>query len=82
VACRCIYQLRASDSTNCFSMKVTVAAFIPDVPPEVTIQLERQDYIIGKVLDNIQDEDDDGLIDTSAVHVADFSVKFVDDDQL
>ena len=35
--------------------------FIPDVPPEVEIQLARCEYITGKVIDNIEDEpEDDG----------------------
>jgi hypothetical protein len=57
------------------SVKEIIAAVIPDVPAEVDIQLARQEYIIGKVLDNIQDEDDDGLLDTGTVKVPDFSVK-------
>jgi hypothetical protein len=39
------------------------------------VQLERQEYILGKVLDNIQDEDDDVLLDVDSIRVPDFSVK-------
>jgi hypothetical protein len=57
-------------------VKLFVAAVIPDVPQEVEIQLQRQDYILGKVLDNIQDEDDDELLDVDSIRVPDFSVKY------
>lgn len=58
-------------------IKLFIAAVIPDVPPEVDIQLKRQEYILGKVLDNIQDEDDDNLLDVETVRVPDYSVKSV-----
>lgn len=56
-------------------MKLFIAYVIPDVPPEVEIQLKRQEYILGKVLDNIQDENDDDLIDVETIRIPDFSVK-------
>lgn len=33
------------------------AEIIPDIPDEVTIQLERTDFIVGKLIEHIADED-------------------------
>eukprot|EP00981_Chlorochromonas_danica_P001972 scaffold409_cov167-Ochromonas_danica.AAC.4 len=45
-------------ATGLFCIRAIVAFLIPDIPEDVTIQLDRQDYIVGKVVDNIEDEDD------------------------
>ena len=58
-------------------MKEAIAAVIPDVPAEVEIQLARQEYIVGKVLDNIPDDDDDDLLDKQSIRIPDFAVKYV-----
>lgn len=34
-----------------------VSAFIPDVPHEVEMQLQRQEFIVSKVIDKTPDED-------------------------
>lgn len=36
------------------SINALIAMAVPDVPPEVEIQLDRQDYLRGKILDNIE----------------------------
>jgi hypothetical protein len=37
-----------------FSINSLIAMAVPDVPPEVEIQLDRQEYLRGKILDNIE----------------------------
>ena len=49
---------------------------VPDVPAEVEIQLQRQEYIVDKVINNVQDEDDSDLV-SDGLRVVDYSVKYV-----
>ena len=42
--------------------KFTFAFMVPDVPDEVNIQLERQDFIISKVLYDAVDDFDAGVL--------------------
>jgi hypothetical protein len=42
-----------------FLLKYALAAFIDDVPFEVDLQLHRQEFIIGKVIDGKPDETDE-----------------------
>lgn len=68
-------------TSGILGIKEFIAFIIPDEPAEVTIQLQRQDYICGKILDDIQDEDDSDLIkgiDTSL----DYTIRVTDDDPL
>lgn len=46
-------------SIGLFVIKITFAALIPDVPPEVDIQLKRQNYIVEKVLFTPDNDDKD-----------------------
>jgi hypothetical protein len=45
-----------------FNLLLLLLYCLLDVPEWVTIQLKRQDYIVGKVLDNIEDDD---FVDTN-----------------
>ena len=70
-----------SMASGIFALKQFMAFIIPDEPHDVLIQLERQDYIIGKVLDDIQDEDDDDLIKGIDAKL-DYTIRITDDDPL
>lgn len=41
-------------ASGVLGVNAVVAAIVPDCPAEVDIQLKRQEYIVGKVLDNVQ----------------------------
>ncbi len=61
--------------------KFTFAFMVPDIPDDVNIQLERQDFIIGKVLYDAVDDFDD--TSTKKVKLtADFVIRIADDDPL
>lgn len=61
-------------------LKMLIAYVIPDTPIEVEIQLKRQEFIVGKLLDNIEDEDD---VDVNNVGlIPEFSVNNTDYDPL
>lgn len=62
-------------------LKEFLAFVIPDEPNDVLIQIQRQDYIVGKVLDDIQDEDDDDLIKGIDMKL-DYTIRITDDDPL
>jgi len=61
--------------------KTAVAAYIPDVPEEVEIQLKRQKFYLSKIIDNVPDEDDTGLTTgiKSKIH---YTIRINDDDPL
>lgn len=63
------------------ALKSFIQAVIPDEPREVVLQLERQDYICGKILDDIEDEDDSELIKDIRTHF-ELVVSITDDDPL
>lgn len=63
------------------TINALIAIAVPDVPPEVDIQLKRQEYLVGKVLDNIQDEDEEGLTQGLSTKV-DYTVLETDNDPL
>jgi len=67
-------------ATGLFCIRLIVAFIIPDIPPEVEIQIKRQEYIVGKVLYNKEDEEDH--IGHSFNLVPDYSVKETDEDAL
>ncbi len=48
-------------ATGLFCIRVFVAYLIPDMPPYVEVQLQRQEYIVDKVIHNVSDDDDDEL---------------------
>lgn len=64
-----------------FSIKGLIAFIIPDVPEDVAIQLERQDYIVNKLLFNLEDEDDGELCKGNSI-VANYVVVEKDLDPL
>ncbi len=68
-------------STGLFCIRMMVAWLIPDVPAEVEIQLARQEYIVGKVMDNVVDEDDSDLTKNLFI-VPVYLVNTTDDDPL
>eukprot|EP01039_Chlorochromonas_danica_P004477 gene4477-4905_t len=46
----------------CFSLQMIIMAVIPDVPEEIDIQLERRDFIVSKLIDKVEDEDDSDIM--------------------
>jgi anoctamin-10/anoctamin-7 len=45
-----------------FVLKYALDVAIPDQPPEVEMQIERQKFLVDKVLFNVPDDDDDDLM--------------------
>lgn len=68
-------------ATGLFCIRLFVQYLIPDTPSDVIIQLDRQEYIVGKVLDNVQDEDDSDLTKSLFI-VPNYLVNVTDDDPL
>jgi hypothetical protein len=68
-------------SGGLIALKTFIEAAVPDDPREVVLQLERQDYICGKILDDIEDEDDGDLIKGIRTHF-EYVVNITDDDPL
>lgn len=64
----------------CHRIRMIVAAIIPDVPTEVDIQLARNEFITGKVFDNIEDDDDNFI--TASGLVPNYIVRQGDEDPL
>mmetsp|Transcript_17471 Transcript_17471/g.39470 ORF Transcript_17471/g.39470 Transcript_17471/m.39470 type:complete len:781 (+) Transcript_17471:214-2556(+) len=64
------------------AMRTIVAMLIPDEPEWVGIQLKRQEYINGKVLDNIEDEDDSALLNKTGYQVPNFLIDGTDVDPM
>lgn len=64
-----------------FMIRLYVEYLVPDVPMEVTIQMKRQEYILGKVLDNVEDEDDSDLM-KNVFEVPDYLIKQTDEDPM
>lgn len=68
-------------SSGLFCIRMGVAWIIPDEPAEVIIQLQRQEYIVNKVMFDVEDEDDTqlskGLFSTPS-----YVVRITDDDPL
>jgi ABC-type transport system involved in cytochrome bd biosynthesis fused ATPase/permease subunit len=64
------------------AMRTIVAMLIPDMPEWVGIQLKRQEYINGKVLDNIEDEDDSALLHKTGYQVPNFLIDGTDIDPM
>lgn len=68
-------------ASGLFGIRLLVAWLIPDVPESVQIQLARSEYINGKVMDNIQDEDD-SLLAKNNFQVPSYLVLPTDDDPM
>mmetsp|Transcript_16737 Transcript_16737/g.28381 ORF Transcript_16737/g.28381 Transcript_16737/m.28381 type:complete len:742 (+) Transcript_16737:144-2369(+) len=62
-------------------IKYLFAEYIDDIPRDVEIQLERQDYYLSKVLHNIPDEDDMGLTEGVDAKIK-YTIRVNDDDPL
>jgi hypothetical protein len=60
--------------------KMYAAMVIPDVPQEVEIQLQRQDFIVDKVMHNVGDEIEDDLPKNFLSPV--YTIRINDDDPL
>jgi len=63
------------------SVKYMIGEFIPDVPNSVVIQMKRQDYLVGKVVNNIDDETTDTNMARFRIR-PNFRLKVSDDDPL
>eukprot|EP00604_Paraphysomonas_vestita_P003315 CAMPEP_0174820228 /NCGR_PEP_ID=MMETSP1107-20130205/3919_1 /TAXON_ID=36770 /ORGANISM="Paraphysomonas vestita, Strain GFlagA" /LENGTH=426 /DNA_ID=CAMNT_0016035151 /DNA_START=1028 /DNA_END=2308 /DNA_ORIENTATION=- len=61
---------------------ILISIFIPDVPPEVEIQLARSEYITGKVIDNIEDEPEEEGNSQGLSAKANYAVLAEDNDPL
>lgn len=59
-------------------LKHLVSMAIPDVPRDVEIQIERQEFIVGKLFKNIVDEDNSNLVLKSIP--PEFTIRITDDD--
>jgi Calcium-activated chloride channel len=68
-------------ATGLFCIRLSVQSLVPDVSPTVEIQLARQEYIQGKVINNVPDEDDDEDHNPRQL-VPEYTVKSSDDDPL
>jgi hypothetical protein len=68
-------------SAGLLALRQVVAFLIPDVPAEVQIQWDRQDYLVDKVLDNVEDEDDADLASNNFI-VPKYLVRGTDDDPM
>lgn len=62
-------------------LKYAVAEWVPDTPREVEIQLERQEYYLSKILDNVPDDDDVGLLENINAEIK-YTIRVNDDDPL
>jgi hypothetical protein len=69
-------------SGGIFSLRLLVAFLIPDTPEWVKIQSARQEYFTGKVIDNIEDEDDDALLSKSTFVTPDYLIAATDYDPM
>lgn len=63
-------------------VKYVIAVLIPDVSPDVEIQIQRADYINDKVVNNMADEDDSELAAATGSLLLDLTVKTTDDDPM
>lgn len=64
-----------------FLVKYGLSLAVPDVPYEVEIQLARQQFIVSKVFDNAEDENDEELAKDVSVEL-DLTIRKTDDDPL
>lgn len=62
-------------------LKYVVAEYVPDLPREVEIQLERQEYFRNKIILNIPDEDDTALLENIKSKI-NYTIRINDDDPL
>jgi hypothetical protein len=62
-------------------VKYVVAEWVPDTPREVDIQIQRQEYYINKIINNVPDEDDAGLVDGINAEIK-YTIRINDDDPL
>ena len=69
-------------SAGIFALRGLVAFAIPDEPAWVTIQTARQEYITGKIIDNVEDEDEDAINTKTSFEVPDFTVGATDVDPM
>ncbi|KAG5190771.1 calcium-activated chloride channel-domain-containing protein [Tribonema minus] len=60
--------------------KYALAVLIPDVPQDVTIQLEREEFVLAKVLHNEPDDDDDPPVKEDGALLSDRTIRQEDDD--
>ena len=63
------------------TMNLLIGFLVPDVPEQVTIQLQRQKMIVDKVFHNVPDDDDDTLSKNIRADL-DIVIRLTDDDPL
>ncbi len=68
-------------STGLFCIRLLVAFLIPDVPEEVKIQIDRQEYLNDKIINNVPDEDDNELSKNNMV-IPSYLIRGTDDDPM
>jgi len=62
-----------------FAIMYVVQVYVPDVPPDVELQLKRADFLVSKIIERVPDDDDDPLADDE---VRQSSLNIIDHDQL
>lgn len=67
-------------SCGIFIMKYLLSIVIPDTPREVEIQIERREFIVGKLFKNIVDEDNSA--GTFKKKPPEFTIRITDDDPM
>ncbi len=63
-------------------IKFVVSVLVPDVARDTEIQLERQDFIVSKVIRSIGDEGDDEAAKKNFKPNLEYSIRITDDDPL
>jgi hypothetical protein len=65
-------------------LRWSIQYIIPDQPEYVEIQIQRQEYVSSKVIDNIKDDDDGDLINSinSKFDIPDFIIAATDIDPM
>ncbi len=46
----------------CFSLQAFIMAIIPDVPEEIEIQLQRTEFVVRKVIDQVADDNNEDVV--------------------
>lgn len=68
-------------SAGLMAFKAYVAYSIPDIPEEVAIQLARNKFFKSKIVDNVPDDDGEGLVNKNAMNNS-YVIRINDDDPL
>lgn len=65
-----------------FTIQVILGWIVPDEPLEVTVQLQRGEFLVGKLINKIPDDDDEALLEANrnAVKSADITFEIFNQD--